>query len=169
MPEVINQIFMVLVLILCFDGSFAIKCIFINNQQFLVGATLIDLNLDELYYYSFIVSMNRCHGRCTTVEELVRRICFHNKMRDMNLKVFNMINKINESKTLAKHISCECRYEFNGRKYNSRQNWNNDKCQYECKKPIKHGNRIMLGILVDMLVSVIRILTLVNTWKTMNA
>ena len=30
-----------------------------------------------------------------------------------------MIKGINESKTLAKHISCECRCEFDGRKCNS--------------------------------------------------
>ena len=32
----------------------------------------------------------------------------------------------------------ECRCEFDGRKYNSRQKWNSDKCQCEYKKPIKH-------------------------------
>ena len=30
--------------------------------------------------------------------------------------------------------SCECKCRFNGRKYNSDQWWNNDKCRYECKK-----------------------------------
>ena len=37
-------------------------------------------------------------------------------------------------KTLVKNISYECRHDFDVRKYNSKQNWNNDKCQYECKK-----------------------------------
>ena len=33
----------------------------------------------------------------------------------------------NESKTLRKHISCECKCKFDGRKYNSNQWWNNNK------------------------------------------
>ena len=45
-----------------------------------------------------------------------------------------MITGINESKTLTKHISCKCKCKFNGRKFNSDQWWNNDKCQCECKK-----------------------------------
>ena len=45
-----------------------------------------------------------------------------------------MITGINESKTLTKHISCECKCNFDGKKYNSNQWWNNDKCRYECKK-----------------------------------
>ena len=41
-----------------------------------------------------------------------------------------MITRINESKTLTKHILCECKNEinckFDGRKCNSDQWWNND-------------------------------------------
>ena len=35
---------------------------------------------------------------------------------------------------LTKHISCECKCTFDGRKYNSYQWWNNDKCRCECKR-----------------------------------
>ena len=45
-----------------------------------------------------------------------------------------MIAGINESKTLTKHISFECKYKFDGGKYNSNQSWNNDKCWCECEK-----------------------------------
>ena len=39
-----------------------------------------------------------------------------------------MITEINKSKTLTKHISCLCKCEFNEKKCNSNQWWNNDKC-----------------------------------------
>ena len=42
--------------------------------------------------------------------------------------------QINESKTLTKHISCECKCKFDGTKCNSNQWCNNDKCWCECKK-----------------------------------
>ena len=47
------------------------------------------------------------------------------------LSVFNLITGINESKTLTKHISCECKCKIDGRKCNSDQWWNNDKCRFE--------------------------------------
>ena len=47
-----------------------------------------------------------------------------------------MITGITESKTVAKDISCECKYEFDGTKCNSNQWWNDDKCRCECKKHI---------------------------------
>ena len=68
--------------------------------------------------------MNRCDRSCNTEEDPFARICVTIKIEDVNLKVFNVINWINESNTLVKHISCE----FDGRKCNSRQKWNNDKC-----------------------------------------
>ena len=54
-----------------------------------------------------------------------------NKTEDLNLSVFNRITGINESKTL-KHISCKCK--FDGRKCNSDQKSNSDKCWCECRK-----------------------------------
>ena len=48
--------------------------------------------------------------------------------------MFNIITGINESKTLTKHLSCKCKCKFDGRKCNSNQKWNNDKCQCEYKK-----------------------------------
>ena len=68
--------------------------------------TVIVLNPDEynqrLLYYPFIVSLDRCKGICGNLRN---RICVSNKTEDVNLSIFNMITRINESKTLTKHIS----------------------------------------------------------------
>ena len=45
-----------------------------------------------------------------------------------------MITRKNESKILTNDISCKCKCKFGGRKCNSNQKWNNDKCCCKCKK-----------------------------------
>ena len=45
-----------------------------------------------------------------------------------------MVTGINESRTLTKHISCEFKCKFDGRKCNSHQKWNNEKCRCKYKK-----------------------------------
>ena len=50
------------------------------------------------------------------------------------MHVFNVITGKNESKMLRKDISCECKCMFDGRKCNSNQKWNIDKCWCEYKK-----------------------------------
>ena len=84
--------------------------------------------------YPFAVKLDRRVGSCNTCNDLSNRACVLNKREHLNLSVFNMITGINESKKLTKHLSYECKSKFDGRKYNSNQWWNNDKCWCECKK-----------------------------------
>ena len=55
--------------------------------------------------------------------------------QDLNLSVFDMITGINESNILAIDISCKYKCRFDGKKCNSDQWWNNNKCWCECKIP----------------------------------
>ena len=61
-------------------------------------------------------------------------MCIPHKTEDLNLSVFNMITGKNESKTLRKHILCECVCKFDETKCKSNQFWNKDKWRCECKK-----------------------------------
>ena len=116
--------------------------------------TFIDLNFIEykwiFFYYPFTVNLNRCNGSCNTRVDTSGRICKFVNLKDVNLSIFNMTGRINESKTLTKHISCECKCTFDGRKCSSNQNWSNDKCRCECINPRKiiPAKEVMFGILV---------------------
>ena len=68
-----------------------------------------------------------------------------------------MITGINEPKTLAKHISFECKCKFDGRKCNSDQWWNNDKCRCECKN-VMYLKKIIFGILLYVVVKIQEVL-----------
>ena len=78
----------------------------------------------------------------------------HSKQyRIFNLSVFNMITGIIESETLTKHTSRKYKFKFDGRKCNSNQKWNNNKCWHECKNPREHNvhkKKIIFGILVHV-------------------
>ena len=50
-----------------------------------------------------------------------------------------MIAGISKSKILKKHIPCKCRCQFDGRKDNSNQKWNNNKCKFDCENLKKHN------------------------------
>ena len=88
----------------------------------------------QSHYCPFSVKLDRCDRSCNTLIDLSNKVCVPNKIEDLNLNVCNMITGINESRTLTKHISCECKCKFDGRKCNSDQWWNNGKCRCEYKK-----------------------------------
>ena len=108
------------------------KCVSLSNQKCMTQPTLINLHPNEysqeFHYYPSAVKLDRCAGSCNTLNDLSNKVCIPNKTEDLNLSVFNMITGINESKTLTEHISCECKCRFDGRKCNSDQWWNNNKC-----------------------------------------
>ena len=95
------------------------KCISWSNQKCMTQPTLINLYSNEysqeFHYYPFAVKLDRCVGSCNTLNDLSNKVCVPNKTEDLNLSVFNMITGINESKTLTKHISCECKCRFDGK------------------------------------------------------
>ena len=62
------------------------------------------MKFDEIDYYPFIVSINMCDGNCNPIEDLFGRISVPYRTEDMNQKVFNMVEGIDKSKTLAGYI-----------------------------------------------------------------
>ena len=87
--------------------------------------TLISLHPNqysqEFHYYPFAVKLNRCVESCETLNDFSNKVCVPNKTEDLNLSMFDMITGINQSKTLTKHISCQCKCRFDGKEYNSNQ------------------------------------------------
>ena len=114
------------------------KCLSLSNPKCMIQPTLINLHPNEysqeFYYHSFSVKLDRCAGSCNTLNDLSNKVCVPNKTEDLNLSVFNMITGINQLKTLAKHISCECKCKLDGRNCNSDQRWSNDKYRYKGNK-----------------------------------
>ena len=72
-------------------------------------------------------------GTCKTAIDLSTKICVLSKKTDVNVKVFDMIIRINEAKTLIKHISCDYKCKFNSTACNSNQKWNCEIYQHERK------------------------------------
>ena len=101
------------------------KCMSLSNQKCMTQPILINLHPNgyskEFHYYPFAVKLDRCVGSSNILNDLSNKVCAQNKTEDLNLSVLNMITGINVSTTLANHISCKCKCEFDGRKCNSNQ------------------------------------------------
>ena len=71
--------------------------------------TLINLHPNEhsqeLRYYPFVVHVGRCAWSCNTLNNLTNRVWVSNETEDVNFHVVNMKTRINESRSLTKHVS----------------------------------------------------------------
>ena len=87
----------------------------------MIRSTFIDVNPVELNHYSFMISIDEYNGSSNTVYDVSTKICLLSKTKEVDVKLFNMIARINEAKTLVKYISCDCKCKFNTITCNSNQ------------------------------------------------
>ena len=59
------------------------------NHAWLNRHTIIDMNLVELKYYPFMISLNKCTGSCNI---LYPKVCVPKETKHINVKAFNMIS-----------------------------------------------------------------------------
>ena len=81
-------------MLLSLNRSLATKYVSLNNEPCLTRLTPIDLNLNELHFYSFMVGLYRCNKSCYTLDDLSSRMCVP---KNLNLNFLNMITKRTES------------------------------------------------------------------------
>ena len=109
------------------------KCLFLNNEPCMVRPTLINMNPNELKYYPFMISLNKCTGSCNVLSP---KIYIPKGIKDIYVKAFNMITNKDEAKAMPEHISCDFKYKLSSTTCNSKQKWNNKTCQ--CESKINH-------------------------------
>ena len=101
MFEFVKQVFITL---LNFAGSLFRKCVSLSNQETtrcMKRSALVGINSNKPLYYPFSVSFNKCGGCCDTINHpyALKFIWMH-----MNVKVFNLMLKVNESKFLVQKL-----------------------------------------------------------------
>ena len=65
--------------------------------------------------------------------------CVPGVVKDINIKVFNLMSRTNEIRHVKWHKTCKCKCRPDASVCNSKQRWNIDKCRCECKELIDKG------------------------------
>ena len=118
----------------------ALNCVSINNQECKVRPESVDISSNNNpIFYSFSVKINRCSGNCNSINYLYAKICVPDIVNNLNVKVFNLMSRTNETRSVKLHETCKCICRLNKIICNNKQRWNKDKCRCECKKLIDKG------------------------------
>ena len=54
-----------------------------------------------------------CGGSCSFIDDHYTRVCVPNKVKNINVKVFNLMLWVNETRFLIQHESYECKCGLN--------------------------------------------------------
>ena len=97
---------------------------------------IIDLNKNEPAFYPYSIKVNKCSGYCNNINDPMAKLCVPDIVRDMNIKVFNLLARINKTRKVVWHETCKCACRLTSTVCNDRQEWNENKCRCECKEDL---------------------------------
>ena len=113
-----------------------LECVSVINEKCMSRPKIINLNVDEPVFYPLSIKVNKCGGDCNNINDPMAKLCVPDIIRDMNIKVFNLLARINETRKVVWHETCKCVCRLTSVVCNDRQEWNESKCRCECKEDL---------------------------------
>ena len=140
MIRFIKQIF---ISTMMFFGSLSnvnpLECFSMKIQECKVRPEIVNINSNDPIFYPFSIKTNKCTGNCNDISDLYARICAPDIVKNLNVKVFNLVTLTNETRHIEWHKTCKCICRLDGIVCNNKQHWNEDNCRCECKELIDKG------------------------------
>ena len=99
----------------------ALECVSVVNQICKARPKIIDVNKNKLVFYPLCIKINKCSATCNNINDPMAKLCVPDIVKDMNIKVFNMLARINETSKITWHESCKCICRFTKAVCNNKQ------------------------------------------------
>ena len=97
---------------------------------------VLDVNegVGEALFYPYNVLVNKCSGSCNTLDDPMAKMCVPDIIKNVNMKVYNVLMRLSETRNLLWHESFKCVCRLNSSVCNSKQIWNSDTCSCDCNE-----------------------------------
>ena len=88
----------------------------------------------------FLIALKQVNAVvAVTISIIHAQNCVPHIVKNLNVKVFNLVSGTNETRHIERHETCKCKCSFEHSVCNNKQRWNDDKCRCECKELIDKG------------------------------
>ena len=77
-----------------------------NNQECIIRQQLINTNSNEPSFYPYSIKVNRYKASCNNIKDLYTKLCVPDVAKNINVKVFNLVSRINETRYIEQHQTC---------------------------------------------------------------
>ena len=84
-------------------------------QKFMPRPKILNVNegIGEALFYPNSVLVNKCSGCCHTLDNPMSKICVPKIIKNVNMKVYNFLIRLNETRNVLWHESCKCVCKLN--------------------------------------------------------
>ena len=105
-----------------------------NNTKCETRPKIVNVNRDGPVFFPFSIKTSKCSGSCNNINNPCAKLCVPDVAKNLNIKVFNLVSEIHETRCREWHETCKSEYRFNSSVCNNKQRLNDDKCRCECKE-----------------------------------
>ena len=113
--------------------------LYFKNQKCKVRPQILNVNGDDPMFFPFSIKTSKCRGSSNNINNLHAKLCVLDVVKNLNVKVFNLMSRTNETRHIEWHETCKCKCRLDGSVCNNKQRWNEGKSQCECKELIDKG------------------------------
>ena len=85
----------------------ALDCISMKNQECKVRPEIININSNNPIFYPFSIKINKCSGNCNNINNPYAKICVPDTVKNLNVKVLNLMSRTNETRFIKWHETCK--------------------------------------------------------------
>ena len=83
-----------------------------NNQVCKVRPEIINVNSNEPVFYPFSIKTSKCSGSCNNINDPYAKICVPDVVKNLNVKVFNLMSRTNKTRHTEWPETCKCECKF---------------------------------------------------------
>ena len=116
-----------------------LSCISMNNQECKVRPQIANVDSNGRVFFHFSIKASKCGVGCNNINDPYTKLCVSDVVKNLNVKVFNLMSRTNETRHIEWHEKCKCKSRLDATVCNNRQRCNDDKCRCECKELIGKG------------------------------
>ena len=80
-------------------------------------------------FFSFSIKTSKCSDSCNNINYPYAKIWVPDIVKHLNVKVFKLMSRTNETTHIEWHGACKCECKFGVNICNNKQRWNKDKCR----------------------------------------
>ena len=74
-----------------------------SNQPCKARPESVNVNTNNPVFYPFSVKTSKCSGNCNNINDPYTKICVPDVVKDLYVKVFNLMLRTNETKSFKWH------------------------------------------------------------------
>ena len=93
----VKKVFLIgLTILSSFTNASSLSCISMNNQACKAKPEIINVSSNNPVFYPFSIKTSKCSGNCNNINDPYAKICIPDIVKDLNVKVFNLMSRTNE-------------------------------------------------------------------------